>query len=688
MPVREAFPELWDHIKSGVEKMMNGNIPGSPTRVENCEAKNSFQAFGFSPVANASGAIAGVLAVSIGNRRLFNNQSSGNFTNEEERLELAIEASEISVWEIDLLTDAITYSDKVPEIFGHTRKKKITVREIRNQIHPADRQIAIDAFHSAKKNEIYKCEVRVVKPDGSIVYIRARGKIIYDKKDNPVRLIGTLRDISSERQNLQALESSERRLRRLILNAPFAIGILNGPEYVVEIINERALRLMGKTREQMLHKPVLDSITELDPQSAKSLLDSVYHTGKPFSASEFPVRLNRFGKIEKVYINFEYHPLLNSQDKIYGIMVVGIDVTEHVIARKKIEESEAGFRLLADSMPQFVWSADSEGNFKYFNLAVYEYSGLSPDEINEGHWLKIVHPDERSQTIKKWKKAISQGKDFTIEHRFRRSDGQYRWQLSRAIALRDDTGSIQQWIGTSTDIQNMKLQEQHKDFFISMASHELKTPITSMKGYVQILQSMYENDEDDFLKKSLDRIHSQIEKLISIITDLLDVSKIRSGSLTFHKKNFDVNVLIREVIEELIIIYPSHKIIFEPADELTVYADRDRVGQVLINLITNAIKYSPKNGDVLITSAINQKSVMVSVKDEGIGIEKNFQRKIFERFYRVEGKSEKTFPGFGIGLFIASEIIRRHRGTIGVESEPGKGSRFYFSLPLAKKQES
>jgi PAS domain S-box-containing protein len=336
-------------------------------------------------------------------------------------------------------------------------------------------------------------------------------------------------------------------------------------------------------------------------------------------------------------------------------------------------------------MPQFVWSANREGNINYFNQAVYDYSGLTTQQVKKGGWLEIVHPDERKKSIKLWKKAIATGKDFSMEHRFRRFDGQYKWQLSRAVPLRDDAGNIQLWIGTSTDIQNMKLQEQHKDFFISMASHELKTPITSMKGYVQILQSMYEDSEDDFLKKSLDRVSIQIEKLISIIADLLDVSKIRSGSLTFQKQNFEINKLIKETIDELLVIYPLHKIIFTHGKDLRVFADRDRIGQVLINLITNAIKYSPKNGDIIITSKVNQKSVMISVKDEGIGIEKNYQQKIFERFYRVEGKSEKTFPGFGIGLFIASEIVRRHKGSIGVESEPGKGARFYFSLPLAKK---
>lgn len=692
LPAKEALVEIWKIIKPEVEKVLRSKTILLNDPLPDLSNKNRGKlsgAFSFSPVANAGKEIKGVLGTCI-NAFLSHNKKEfpekNNSFGAEERLNMALEASGISIWEIDLQNNTFEYSDKLAEIFGHNNSKKLSLQEVRNQVYPADMQMVLDAFDLAIKKGKYEYEVRIVKPDNSIIHIRTKGKMLFDENGKPVKLIGTLRDISNEQQIRQDLERSERRLRRLILNAPIAIGILSGPDYVVEIMNERALTLMGKTRDQMLNKPVLNSITELDPELAKSLLDSVYYSGKPYTASEFPVKLNRFGKMEKLFINFEYHPLINSQEKIYGIMVVGIDVTDQVIARKKIEESEAGFKLLADSMPQFVWSADSQGNIDYFNMAVYDYSGLTKQQVQNGMWLEIVHPDERSQTIKLWKKAISTGKDFTIEHRFRRFDGQYRWQLSRAVSLRDETGKIQHWIGTSTDIQNMKLQEQHKDFFISMASHELKTPITSMKGYVQILQSMYLTSDDDFLKMALGRIHKQIEKLISIIGDLLDVSKIRSGSLTFYKQDFEINNLIKEIIEELAVIYPSNRIIFKPNPNSKVHADRERVGQVLINLITNAIKYSPKKGDIFITAKANQKSVMISVKDEGIGIDKNFQRKIFERFYRVEGKSEKTFPGFGIGLYIASEIIRRHKGSIGVESEPGKGSRFYFSLPLAKKK--
>ncbi|HUZ59910.1 MAG TPA: PAS domain S-box protein [Hanamia sp.] len=685
-----VFPELMDQKFPKLLKqvLISGRLVKEfefPMILKNDNRNNKFYLdFELDPLFENDGSISGIIvsANDVTEKIKANDEVSST----EEMLRLAVEASEMAIWEIDLKADKINYNKKLLDIFGRNESEELTLDEIRSQIYPSDRHgIVKEAFAVALKTGNYKFETRLVKPDGSIVRVRTIGKVFHDEKGEPSKIIGTLRNITHEEINQQALERSERRLRNLILNAPVSIGILNGPDYVVEIINESALKLMGKTRDQMLNKPVLEVMTEVDIEKAKFLLDNVYYTGKSFSASEFPVKLQRNGKLEKVYVNFEYDPLINGQGKVYGILVVGTEVTEQVLTRHKVEESEARFRLLADSMPQFVWSANNEGIIKYFNQAVFDYSGLSNEQLQNGDWIEIIHPDERKKNIIKWMESIQTGKDFIFEHRFKRYDGTYRWQLSRAIALRDEKDKIHQWIGTSTDINDIKVQEQQKDFFISMASHELKTPITSIKGYVQILQSIHEKSGDELLIKSLDRIHVQIEKLTRLITDMLDVSKIRNGGLAFHKQSFELNNLIKEVIEGLEIIHPEYKLVFKNDFDLPVYADRERIGQVLINLVTNAIKYSPKNGNIIITSELNQNEIVVSVNDEGIGIDKNYQKKIFERFYRVEGKSEKTFPGFGIGLFITSEIIKRHKGKIWVESEPGKGSQFYFTLPSHKK---
>jgi signal transduction histidine kinase len=281
--------------------------------------------------------------------------------------------------------------------------------------------------------------------------------------------------------------------------------------------------------------------------------------------------------------------------------------------------------------------------------------------------------------------AVSTGKDFLFEHRFRKHDGEYRWQLSRAVPQRDEHGKIQMWVGTSTDIDEMKKHEQLKDDFIKIASHELKTPVTTIRGYVQLLMQMNKNGNDQMLISSLVTIDKHVSKLTKLISDLLDVTKIETGIFHLSKENFNINELISELSGDIQSTNSSHKIIFTPGIETSLFADKDRISQVLINLIVNAIKYSPKADKVIISTQLQNDDIIVSVQDFGIGIDTDDHKKVFERFYRVQGKNEKTFPGFGIGLFIAKEIISNHNGKIWVESEKGKGSVFYFSLPVNTK---
>ncbi len=473
----------------------------------------------------------------------------------EERLRLAAEASELAAWELDLKTRDIIYSSRLLEIFGHEVSMELTHQQMRAQIHPDDIHDVVEkAFDLALKTGIYKYEARIVKPNNEVGWIKTRGKIFYDENKDPIRMIGTLRDITEERQHEQELL-----------------------------------------------------------------------------------------------------------------------------------ESEQKFRFLADAMPQHIWTSDPDGHLNYFNQSVFDYSGLTLEQIKSDGWIQIVHPDEREENIRMWMHSIATGEDFLFEHRFRRYDGDYRWQLSRAIAQKDINGKIQMWVGTSTDIQDIKEQEQQKDFFISMASHELKTPLTSIKGYVQVLQMMHMGGDNEVLKKSLGSVEKQVEKLTLLVSELLDLSKIRSGNLFLNKEWFFINELIREVLDEIRQINPRYNIIFSRETSTALFADRERIGQVLINLLTNAVKYSPESKDIKVESYAENNNIVISVEDSGIGINKKDQEKIFERFYRVEGKNEKTFPGFGIGLFISMEIIHRHDGNIGVKSEPGQGSVFYFSIPVESR---
>ena len=260
--------------------------------------------------------------------------------------------------------------------------------------------------------------------------------------------------------NRKKVEQSENNLCNVILQAPVAMCILKGPAFIVEIANDRVCEIWGKTAKQVLGKPIFEAIPEAKDQGFGELLDQVYRTGETVRAFSVPLTLPRGGKLNTVYINFVYEAFRESDGSISGIMAVASEVTEQVNAIKEIEKSEASFRLLADSMPQFVWTSDPQGNIYYFNQAVFNYAGLSEGEIQNDGWLQIVHPDDREANSKLWMHSIETGEDFVFHHRFRNKDGEYRWQLSRAVPLRDSEGRIQRWVGTSTDIHDQKLFEE------------------------------------------------------------------------------------------------------------------------------------------------------------------------------------------------------------------------------------
>ena len=366
---------------------------------------------------------------------------------------------------------------------------------------------------------------------------------------------------------------------------------------------------------------------------------------------------------------------VNQQGKLFGGVV--IDITQRKEAELALLENEKGFRFIADAIPHKLWTSNPDGSVNYYNQGWYDYTGIHNfDDLSIVIW-DFLHPDERSILEVEWPKAIKLGEDKSFEHRLRRHDGEYRWHLSRFSAHRNDQGEILLWVGTSTDIEEQKRIEQRKDEFLSIASHELKTPLTSIKAFNQIMaRSTTEGNITKFINKSAEHIF-RLERLIA---DLLDVTKINAGKLGY---NFE-EVPIQEVLlhaKENFQYNNTHEITIQNSAAVTVNGDRFRLEQVLDNLIANAIKYSPEADRVLINSTLDSGSLIISVQDFGIGIEKEKIDKLFDRYYRVDN-SAMRFEGLGLGLYISSEVIKRHQGSIWIESEPGKGSTFFIKLPI------
>jgi two-component system phosphate regulon sensor histidine kinase PhoR len=343
--------------------------------------------------------------------------------------------------------------------------------------------------------------------------------------------------------------------------------------------------------------------------------------------------------------------------------------------------SREHFRFLADNIPVIVWTAKADGTTDYFNHKWFEYSGLNLEQSLNGGARATIHPEDIDKSVSNWNEAKKNKTKFITEYRLQRaSDKAYRWHVAKGEPFKDEHGNILAWFGTITDIEEQKKELERKDEFISVASHELKTPLTSIKGYLQLMENQTMLTPAD-TKLFISKANIAVNKLQHLINDLLDVSRIEAGKLEFDRKAIDLSNLVNNCLENNRYVYSSYNIQGEVENGIHVLGNEDRLEQVLMNLLGNAVKYSPERKDIIVKVQRNGTKGIVSVTDFGNGILPDDQPRIFERFYRSDENKYST-QGLGMGLFISSEIIREHDGKIWVQSKPGEGSVFTFTLPL------
>ncbi len=683
----DAWPEIWDIIKPMMDQVIaTGIATWSENQLlpfyRNGKMEDIYWTFSYSPIINEDGKIAGIFTTVVettddvksrailekANKRYYDNimkapVAMSVFIGENFIVEIANRLM-LELWgkeEIDILNKPIF--EGLPEAKGQGLE-----------------QIIEEVYRSGNKFEANERLVTLPR-DGKLeeFYLNFVYEPVKDDNGEVNSIVAIASDVTHQVTSRKLIEENEKKLNIFIKASELGTWDLN-LETMEVTYSGRYLEIFGynSKKDSISHQNFLkllhpDDLAVRNDAFKKAMLTGILN----YQARIFWEKDNSMHWYEAkgdVFYKKNGEPI-----KMTGILR---DITNEKKSEQELKDREEKFRLLANEMPQFVWISDAEGYLNYFNQSVYNYTGLNESIIKDNKWLEIVHPDDREENISAWMTSINTGENFVFEHRFKRSDGEHRWQLSRAKALRDSKGNITMWVGTSTDIHDIKELDEQKDYFISMASHELKTPITSIKGYIQLLESKYRNTEDPFLKNSLKVVHKQIESLTTLVADLLDVSKIKTGGLQLKKSSFSVNNLVDEVISEIQHMNPQNEISFTADHVIDVIADEENIRQVLINFLTNAVKYSPDNKQVAVSLTLEKNNLKVSVSDAGIGISTDNQAKIFDRFFRVEGKNEKTFPGFGIGLYIAAEIIRKHQGKIGVYSEMGKGSTFYFTLPI------
>jgi len=352
----------------------------------------------------------------------------------------------------------------------------------------------------------------------------------------------------------------------------------------------------------------------------------------------------------------------------------------------KLRESEDRLRTAIQSAEMGTWSVNLKTDELTISDQTRRLHGIGdrlPLTLNAS--LSMINPEHRRQVAQQIADAVQTGAQFVVEYELNPMDGsKTRWLRSTGIVSTDKEGKPERIAGTILDVTERKQDDQRKSDFIGMVSHELKTPLTSLNAYLQMLQAKAKKAEDAFTSGALDKSVKQVKKMRVMINGFLNLSRLESGKLHIDRQVFDMATLIEEMEEEYRDMLNTHRIIFAPTENALVYADSDKVGQVINNFISNAVKYSPLGTIIEVACISDNGWVQVSVKDEGVGVAQEDLDKLFDRYYRVEGKQMENIAGFGIGLYLSAEIIERHVGTIWAESKVGEGSTFYFKLPLSE----
>lgn len=371
------------------------------------------------------------------------------------------------------------------------------------------------------------------------------------------------------------------------------------------------------------------------------------------------------------------------------------ELTERAQAETALRQSEERYKAIVNQATAGICRTMLDGKLTFANKKLCEMLGYTEGELIGKTIWDLAHPDDLEGYSKMFKRLESTAEPFDTEKRLIRYDSNAIWVNISMAPIRDFNGKPESTAAVIIDIterkqaeealqsseQQLKVLLRQKDDFIGVASHELKTPVTSMKVYAEIVQEKLSENGNTEDAELLGRLNTQIDRLTHLINDLLDTTKISEGRMSFTFAPMNMNDVVRERVEEMSRV-TNHHLDLQLQELPDINADQERIGQVVTNLLSNAIKYSPEKSGIVISTERVQEGIRVSVKDMGLGIPAEEQHKIFERFYRVTTSNLDTYPGVGLGLYISAQIINRHQGSIAVQSEEGHGSTFSFILPV------
>ena len=519
-----------------------------------------------------------------------------------------------------------------------------------------------------------------VKRSGEAIHVESSVSRLHVGDGMHSGLLAVIRDITERKKVEGALRASEERFRAFVTASSDAVYRMS-PDW------SEMRQLQGRDFIVGTDKPNSTWLQEyIHPDDQAHVLAAINEAILNKSRFELEHRVRRRdGTLGWTFSRAI--PLFDANGEIVEWFGAASDVTERKRTAEALREAGERFRFLAESMPQKLFTAKPNGGIDYFNQQWMEFTGLTFEQIRDWGWTQFIHPDDLEETVRRWKQYIETGAFFHLEHRCHRQDGAYRWHLSRAHPMRDAEQKITMWIGSNTDIQEVKEADTRKNEFLAMLAHELRNPLAPIRSMLEIMKRADGNA--NLIEPALGTIERQVQHMTRLIDDLLDANRISQGNLRLRLEEVKLASVIHSVVEAIRPACESAQVeltVTLPSQPVYLHADPVRLAQVFGNLLHNGCKFSKAGGNISLAVERQQGDVVVTVRDSGIGIPSDVLPNIFEMFTQGDHSLERSQGGLGIGLTLVRRLVAMHGGSVQAFSDGAdRGSEFIVRLPTLNK---
>lgn len=631
-----------------------------------------------------------------------------------ERFIYSSQATSDAIWDWNMITDEILIGKNYTEIFGHTFENNVIMAsECDSFVHPDDREFYLQNITFAIENNLNKWsdEYRYLKSDGSYAYVIDKAIIIRDSEGNAIRIIGAMQDVSSKKKLENELLQSEKQFKGAFEQSAAGMTLLNSEGYFIEV-NDKLCEILGYSKEEFRSLTFKEITYIEDLEKDLSFLDEL-NSG---TISNYNIEKRYIHKNKSlIWVHLSVGIVKNNDRKITNYIKQIIDISE----RKKIEndnrvlneeiiknrtnqlnEAKNLYRLLADNTVDLICLHNLDTTFQYVSPSVKNLLGYQVEDLVGQKALKYLHPDDFQKFNDKIRNFLDKQQNNPEEFRFKKASGEYVWLEITAnivlengipIGFQSNARDITQRNKAKESVEAALLKQRElnelRTNLVATISHEFRTPMTTIRTSAELI-SLYMGsnsvEKENQMEKRLNTIVTEIDRIIELMNSVLTISKEDSGKTIFNPTIFDLKKLCEDVIQSSFSNEKDKRIvetIFKESD-FKVFADKNLMEYCLINLLSNAFKYSEGSGNVLLKLSLRASKIVLEIIDQGIGIPEDDQQKLFNTFYRASNTN--GIQGTGLGLYIVKTFTEKNSGKIFLESELNKGTKVTLQFKKEK----